>query len=184
MFGRRASTAVAVAANPGPEQDHVDAMGHVVAIRRGWEAFNRGDFAGAVEYLHPDGQAFPVGGLRTPRGGQDAGHLRGREQVRQFLVAVSKAWERVTVELEEVIVAPGGRLLAVEGWHIHGGDGIEVETMVVTVYAFRAGLVARLDSFLDRAEAFDALSWPNLREDVGKHGKARERRRPALRAGL
>jgi ketosteroid isomerase-like protein len=158
LFRRRARIAVAVAAHPGPEQDHIDALGHVEAIRSGWRAFNRRDFAGAVQYLHPDGQAFPVARPRHPREGGNAGLLRGREQVRQFLETVSNAWERVTVQLGEVIVAPDGRLLAIEGWHIHGRDGIEFETMVVTVYAFRDGLVARLDSFLDRAEALEALT--------------------------
>jgi ketosteroid isomerase-like protein len=163
MFRRRARTAVAVAAHVGPEQDHIDALGHVEAVRRGWQAFNHRDFAGAVQYLHPDGQAFPVVRLRQPRGGGNAGLLRGREQVRQFLEMVSNAWERVTVQLEEVVVAPDGRLLAVEGWHVHGRDGIEVETMVVTVYAFRDGLVARLDSFLDRAKALEALTQCDAR---------------------
>jgi ketosteroid isomerase-like protein len=158
MFGRRAPTAVAGEADVGPEQDHIDAVGHVEAVRRGWQAFNRRDFAGAVRYLHPDGQAFPVARVRQPGGAGNDGLLRGREQVKQFLEMVSNAWERVTVQLEEVIVAPDGRLLAVEGWHVHGRDGIEVETMVVTVYAFRDGLVARLDSFLDRAKALEAFT--------------------------
>jgi ketosteroid isomerase-like protein len=158
MFRRRARTAVAVAAHAGPEQDHIDALGHLEAVRRGWQAFNHRDFAGAVQYLHPDGQAFPVARLRQSLEGGNAGLLRGREQVRQFLEMVSNAWERVTVQLEEVVVARDGRLVAVEGWHVHGRDGIEVETMVVTVYAFRDGLVARLDSFLDRAKALEALT--------------------------
>ena len=158
MFRRRAGKAVAVAANQDCAQDTVDAIEHLEAVRRGWRAFNHRDFAGAVQYLHPDGQAFPVARLRQPREGGNAGLLRGREQVRQFLETVSNAWERVTVQLGEVIVAPDGRLLAVEGWHVQGRDGIEVETMVVTVYAFRDGLVARLDSFLDRAKALEALT--------------------------
>jgi ketosteroid isomerase-like protein len=157
MFRRRARIAVAVAAHLGPEQAHIDALRHLEAVRHGWQAFNHRDFAGAVRYLHPDGQAFPVARVRRPREGGNAG-LRGREQVRQFLEMVSSAWERVTVQLGEVVVTPDGRLLAVEGWHVHGRDGIEVETMVVTVYEFRDGLVARLDSFLDRAKALEALT--------------------------
>lgn len=158
MFRRRARIAVAVAAHLGPGQDHIDALGHLAAIRSGWKAFNHRDFAGAVQYLHPDGLAFPVARSRHPRDGGNGGLLRGREQVQEFLETVSNAWERVTVELGEVILAPDGRLLAIEGWHVHGRDGIEVETMVVTVYAFRDGLVARLDSFLDRAKALDSLT--------------------------
>jgi ketosteroid isomerase-like protein len=176
MFRRRARIAVAVAAQVGPEQHHIDAVAHVEAVRRGWQAFNHRDFAGAVQYLHPDGRAFPVARLRQPREGGNAGQLRGREQVKQFLEMVSNAWEQVTVQLGAVVVAPDGRLLAVEGWHVQGRDGIEVETMVVTVYAFRDGLVARLDSFLDRAKALEALTQrhvvdepdPTTRLDPGR----------------
>jgi len=149
VFRRRARTAVAVAAN-------VDAFGHVEAVRCGWEAFNHRDFAGAVRYLHPDGEAFPTSSRRDPRGGGNAGRLRGRDEVSQFLEKMSNTWQHVTVELREVIVAPDGRLLAVESWHIQV-HGIDVEAMIVTVYAFRDGLVARLAAFLDREEALDAV---------------------------
>lgn len=178
MFRRRARIAGPAAAHLGPEEDHIDALGHVEALRRGWRAFNHRDFAGAVQYLHPDGQAFPVARLRQPRDAGNAGLLRGREQVKQFLEMVSNAWERVTVQLEEVVVAPDGRLLAVEGWHIHGRDGIEVETMVVTVYAFRDGLVARLDSFLDRAKALEALTQCDARGRDLLRGPLRPAPRP------
>jgi ketosteroid isomerase-like protein len=156
MFGRPARTAVAVAANHDCAQDNVDAIGHVEAVLRGWEAFNHRDFAGAVQYLHPDGEAHLPPGRRDPVGGGDVGRLHGRDEVRRFLEKVSYAWQRVTVELTEVIVVPNGRLLAVEGWRIQGRD-IEVAAKSITVYMFREGLVARLDGFVDRAKAFEAL---------------------------
>jgi hypothetical protein len=77
--------------------------------------------------------------------------------VRRFLEKVSNTWQDVTVELREVSAAPGGRLLAIEGWHMQDRDGIELQTMVVTVYAFRDGLVAQLNGFHDRATALEAL---------------------------
>jgi hypothetical protein len=106
MFGRHARTAVAVAANHDCAQYNVDAIGHVEAVRRGWEAFNHRDFAGAVQYLHPDGEAILPPGRRDPGGGGDADRLHGRDEVRRFLEKVSNAWQRVTVELREVIVVP------------------------------------------------------------------------------
>ena len=155
MFGRHARTVVAVAANHDCAQDNVEAIGHVEAVRRGWEAFNHRDFEGAVQYLHPDGEAVLPPGRRDPGGGGDADRLHGRDEVRGFLERISNAWQRVTVELREVIVVPNGRLLAVEGWQIQGRE-IEVATKTITVYLFREGLVARLDGFVDRAEALEA----------------------------
>jgi ketosteroid isomerase-like protein len=166
MLGRRAPAAVPVAVEDPPRvhgiaQGGADAVAHVKAVRRGWEAFNRRDFDGAVQYLHPDGEAFPAAGLRDPRGVGNAGRLRGREEVRRYLEKVGNAWQRVTVEPREVTLSPAGRLLVVEDWRIHDRDGIQLETMTITVYAFRDGLVARLDGFLDRATALEALGSPN-----------------------
>jgi ketosteroid isomerase-like protein len=161
MLTRRVGAAVTVAADPDRalevSQGRGDAVGHVEAVRRGWEAFNHGDFDGAVQYLHPDGEAFPVAGLRDPRWSAGTSRLHGREEVRRLLEKLSNAWQRVTVELRDVIVGPHGRLLVVEGWHIEDSDGIELQTMVITVYAFRDGLVARMEGFVERATALEAL---------------------------
>jgi ketosteroid isomerase-like protein len=165
MFRRLARSAVVVPANPGRAREiapgDVDASTHVRAIRRGWEAFNRRDFDGAVRYLHPEGEAFPAAGRRDRPGRGDRGPLRGREEVSRFLQKVSAAWQRVTVDLREVTAAPDGRLLAVESWHMQDRNGIEFDTMVITIYAFRDGLVARLHGFLDRPTALEALARRN-----------------------
>ena len=81
--------------------------------------------------------------------------------MRRFLEKVSNAWQGVTVDLREVTAAPNGRLLAVEGWHMQDQNGIELETMVITIYAFRDGLVAQLHGFLDRPTALEALARRN-----------------------
>ena len=150
MLGRR----VEIARNRG------DAVAHVDAVRRGWAAFNDRDFEGAVQYLHPDGEALPVAGRRDPSWSGSTGRLRGREEVMRFLEKVGDAWQRVTVDLREVIVGPDDRLLVVESWHIDDREGVELQTMVITVYAFRDGLVARLEGFVDRATALEALGSP------------------------
>jgi ketosteroid isomerase-like protein len=156
MFRQDARTAVHFAEKLDCAQDDADAIEHVDAVRRGWEAFNHRDFAGAVQYLHPDGEAFLAPGRRDPGGGGDASCLRGRDDVRRFLENISNAWQRITVELREVIVGRDGRLLAIEGWYIQGRE-IEVATRTITVYTFRDGLVARLEGFADRAKALEAL---------------------------
>ncbi len=76
--------------------------------------------------------------------------------MRRFLEELSSAWPRITVDLKEVLAGLDGRLLGVEGWQIEG-QGIEVATRTVTVYAFRDGLVARLDRYVDRAKALEGL---------------------------
>ena len=64
MFRRLARPAVVVAPNPDRPREiahgRADTATHVSAIRRGWEAFNRRDFDGAVRYLHPEGEPSPL----------------------------------------------------------------------------------------------------------------------------
>ena len=154
MFRRRPRMAPADVASMDVAQD--DAVAHLEVVRRGWGAFNCRDFAGAVQYFHPDGEAFLASGRRDPSAPADDRRLHGRDEVRRFLEEFSSAWPRITVDLKEVLAGLDGRLLGVEGWQIEG-QGIEVATRTVTVYAFRDGLVARLDRYVDRAKALEGL---------------------------
>jgi ketosteroid isomerase-like protein len=76
--------------------------------------------------------------------------------VRQFFEALFNTWEKVTVELEEILKGAGGRVLGVEQWHTRGRGGIDVGTKIFDVYTFRDGLVVRVDGFLDKAGALQA----------------------------
>jgi ketosteroid isomerase-like protein len=130
---------------------------NVEVVRRVYEAFNRRDFARAAHYLHPDGDIYPgVVGLDPPGGGS-GNHLHGREQLQRFFQDLGDSWDAVTVEFEELVVAPDGRVLAVEHWRMRGRDGIEVDTRIIDVYAVRDGLIVRVDGFLDRTDALEAV---------------------------
>jgi ketosteroid isomerase-like protein len=130
---------------------------NVEVVRRVYDAFNRGDFASAAGHLHPDGEIYPgVVGLDPPGGGS-ATRLHGRVELRRFFEDLGATWESVSVTLGEVIEAPDGRVLAVESWLIRGRDGIEVDTRIIDVYAFRDGLITRVDGYLDRREALEAV---------------------------
>jgi ketosteroid isomerase-like protein len=86
----------------------------------------------------------------------DVSHrYRGRQGVRQFFETISEGFQ-VTVELGEMIEAPGDRVLAVERWNNRGRQGIELGFEVIDVYAFRDGLIVRVDGYRDKAQAFEA----------------------------
>jgi ketosteroid isomerase-like protein len=130
---------------------------NVEVIRLVYEALNRRDFAAAAQYLHPEGDVYPgVVGLDPPGGGSGS-RLRGREQLRRFFQDLGDTWEAVTVEFEEMVEAPDGRVLAVEHWRTRGRDGIEIDTRIIDVYAVQDGLIVRVDGFLDKAEALEAV---------------------------
>ena len=127
-------------------------------MRSVYEAFNRRDFGAAAEHLHPEGEVYPgVVGL-DPAGPGSSRRLCGRDELRLFFEDLGATWETVAVEFEEVVEATDGRVLVVERWRLGGRDGIEVVTTIIDVYTVRDGLIVRVDGFLDRAEALEAVA--------------------------
>lgn len=128
-------------------------------VRRLYEAFNRRDYEKAAQYLHPEGEIYPA--LQGPdMPGGSRGHFIGRQELREFLAGLGEVWESVTIEPADMIEAPDGRVLAVERWHVRGRDGIEVDTTIIDVYTIRGGLMTRVDGYVDKAEAFEAVGLP------------------------
>jgi ketosteroid isomerase-like protein len=126
-------------------------------VRSLFEAYNRRDYASAVEFVHPECEVRPgVAGFDTAGPGSGS-RLCGRDEVRQFFEDGGATWETVTVELERVTETADGRVLAVECWHLRGRDGIEVEANCADLYAFRDGLIVRGDGFREKAQALAAV---------------------------
>ena len=123
---------------------------NVEIVRSGHEAISRGDYAKAVEYLHPEVEVYPV-----IVGPDQRSRYEGRDGCREFLETL-RIWEEQWIEAEELIRVPGGRVLAVECWHTRGRDGITVDFKLIDVYSFRDGLIVRIDGYLDKAEALEA----------------------------
>ena len=114
-------------------------------------ALGRGELDAAARYLHPDCDLRPA--LWVPGGRSE---YRGRQGARELFELIVDTWETVAVEAMETIEAGPDRILAVERWHTRGRDGIELDTELNGVYAFRDGLISRLEGFRDRTDALDA----------------------------
>ena len=128
---------------------------NVETLYRLYEAFNRRDFDAAVQYLHPDGEVYPA--LEpVERVGDTRGHFRGREGLREFFGTLDDAWEAVTIEVHEMSEGADGRILAVENWRVRGPQGIEIDTKMTDVYAFKDGLIIRCDGFRQHEKALEA----------------------------
>jgi ketosteroid isomerase-like protein len=124
-------------------------------LRALYRALNRRDFDGLVQYLHPDVEVYPAFGGELDFNSR----YRGRDGMRQF---IETAWRgfAVAVEPEEMIQAPGDRILATERWQLRGRDGIETEIRLIDVYSFRDGLVVGVEGFRGRAEALEFVGLP------------------------
>jgi ketosteroid isomerase-like protein len=124
----------------------------VELIQRVYDAFGRGDLDDAVRCLHPDSELYPA---LPPLGGRS--HYQGRGGARELFEQITEVWETMTVEFKEAVETPDDRILAVERWRVRGRDGIEIDTELTDVYAFRDGLIARVDGFREKREALEAV---------------------------
>lgn len=121
----------------------------VALIRRGYEAYNRGDFNAVVELLHPEVE------WRPPTASPDAVPLHGREEARGYMepnMFVSQASEPLE------IIESGDRVLVVARVSARGAaSGLEVEQVNFHLWTVADGLAIRFEVFSERAEAMAAL---------------------------
>ncbi len=117
-------------------------------MRRGYEAFNRGDIDAALVFLHPEIEwhTYMVPG---PGGGVYHGH----DGVRELWADAKRSFgdfrnvpEEVFEEGEHVIAN-----VSVEG--VGARSGAAVRAQIAHLYTFRDGQVGSVRSFPDRDEA-------------------------------
>ena len=125
---------------------------NVEAVRRAWEAFNRGDLdsffadvAAEVEFV--EDPAFP-----------EAAVFRGREQIATYLAGFQEAMADHRFEVEELRDL-GDRVLALVHETARGtSSGADVDQRPAFLYEFRDGLIVRVRAYLDRAEGLAAAA--------------------------
>jgi ketosteroid isomerase-like protein len=125
---------------------------NVEAVRRAWEAFNRGDLDAFFADVAPDVEfeedpAFP-----------EAAVFRGREEIRTYLAGFQEAMADHRFEIEELRDL-GDRVLALVRETARGtSSGADVDQRPAFLYVFRDGLIVRVRAYLDRAEALAAVA--------------------------
>jgi hypothetical protein len=123
--------------------------GLVARVRRGLDAYSRGDFETAMENVHPEIELVPAGGQAT---------VKGASRFRSWMEP--DAFESQVIEPLDTRVV-GNRVLLRTISHIKGaGSGIESDFLTWAVWTYdEAGLAIRIEIFLDheKAEALRAL---------------------------
>jgi ketosteroid isomerase-like protein len=128
-----------------------------VEILRGmYEAWMAGDDEAAYSIfdpairLNPDPEASWVG--------MDEDYV-GHDGVRRYMDAVNEAFEEYRPEVERIIDAGEGRVLTLAVEHGRGrGSGAEVQAArTAHLWTLRDGKAVRLDLFLDRSRALEAV---------------------------
>jgi ketosteroid isomerase-like protein len=124
---------------------------NVVTLESFYEAFNRRDYNAQLRCLDDEVELHP--GVPLPDA--DAQYV-GRLGMEEFIRVAFEGWETATVEPKELVEAPGERVLAIESWQVRGRDGIGLDFELTDVYAFRDGLIVRIEGFRDKTKALEA----------------------------
>ena len=117
-------------------------------LRRGFEAYVRGDFDEALVNLDPE--------VVYKQAGPDSG-FRGRAAVRAAWERWEAEWDEMEMTSEEIIDA-GDHLIQAILFRGRGrGSGVEVEGRFFQVHTIKDGRTVRWEEFSDRAEALEAV---------------------------
>jgi ketosteroid isomerase-like protein len=122
-------------------------------IRRGHEAFSRGDLSWVRGSVAEDVEWLPTGtfpGLE--------GVYRGVDAIDKWMATIRAEWEEFEVSLEEVLREEAEVIVIVERlWGRGRESGAEAEMRVFSVYRFDAeGKVTRRQAFTSREAALEA----------------------------
>ena len=131
----------------------------IALIRRGLDAFSRGDFDAGVEDMEPDVEWHVS--FRLPDLPLDKAVYQGQDEVRSLWAAFRSGWAKLTVTLEEVVEAREG-LVVVRTRFVGQGSasGIEVDRTIFYVFEIASGKLKRLRPFDTEAEALEAAGLP------------------------
>ena len=123
----------------------------VEAVRRGYEAWNRGDFDAVLELVDPDIEWQP--GADSP----EAGENRGRDGFRGFLESWLESFEDLRIVPEELVVEGDCLVTMVHQRGRGRGSGVEIDVLTVHVWRIRDGRAVGWYAYRNRADALAAV---------------------------
>ncbi len=121
---------------------------NVALIRRGYERWNEGDLGGVFALFDPD--VVAIGHPQLP----DPGPARGSADVKLWMESLLEAWEKVHVDVQQLIGA-GDRVVAL--FQVRGrgrGSGVEVVSgLDAHVWTLEDGRVVEVRWYQGTADA-------------------------------
>ena len=128
-------------------EENVAAREPVVRL---FAAFNKRDWGAFSAELDPEVEYAPV---------EEHATFRGPEAFAQYAKRWLEAWDTFSAEVEEVASTPAqdGALIEVRFGGIGKGSGVEIYDRFFWVYELRGGRLYRIEEYMDRAEALEAV---------------------------
>jgi ketosteroid isomerase-like protein len=125
---------------------------NVEVVREWADAYNRRDIEGLLELSDPDIEFRSIFA-----GIESGGAFRGRAGVYEYFKAIDDAYEAFQVPPEELLDAGAAVLILGHGVWTGRGSGASDRTRIFVAVWLRTAKVMRVETFTDRAEAFEAL---------------------------
>jgi ketosteroid isomerase-like protein len=126
---------------------------NVEVVRRVWDAWSRGDID-AVFALLADDVVFDTAHMREWPEPEYVGHAG----VRRFLAEWLEVWEDFEVGVDEIIVAPDGRVVVLY-WQRGKGrqSGLAMHVKWAQIETIRDSKMLRVDNYDSRGEALKVV---------------------------
>jgi ketosteroid isomerase-like protein len=123
---------------------------NVEVVRRGLEAFNRGDIEAWLALTHPEVEV-----LDDPRvpGGQT---LRGHAEIKRYFESLGRYWESIHFAPERIVDRGDEVLVLARMTTRTRRGGPEIERPLDQMVRFREGRAIRVQVFSSRDEALEA----------------------------
>ncbi len=123
---------------------------NVEVVRRGYDAFNRGDIEGVIETVGAEVRCDMSERVFNP------GVYEGHDGIRRFVEEIDEVWEDFRLEPLEFIDA-GDKVVVSHLIRGSGkGSGVDVELPSTSVYTLRASKVIESRMYREHAEALEA----------------------------
>jgi ketosteroid isomerase-like protein len=123
---------------------------NVELVRRGYEAFERGEMEAVLSLLDPDAE------IRVDRAFPDWEPFYGPDGFMSFLQMWLEPWETYRVQVDKLIDAGERVLVAATEFGRRRDTGFDVEQRSYHVWTLKDGRAVRLDTFFEWSEALEA----------------------------
>jgi ketosteroid isomerase-like protein len=128
------------------------ASANVEIIRRGLDAYNKGDVEAMLETADPDIEFVPLRSLVV------GGSYRGHEGIRQFFEDLDEEWENRVIRNEDFRERDDSVLLLGEFEARGKASGVEMHSPVAWLFELRDGKVMRMQAYSNQEEALRAIT--------------------------
>jgi uncharacterized protein len=125
---------------------------NVEIIRRGLDAYNRGDVDAMLETADPEIEFVPLRSLVV------GGSYRGHDGIRQFFEDLEEEWENRSISREEFREHEDTVLLLGEFEAKGKASGVQMRSPVAWLFELRAGKVVRMHAYSSQEEALRAIT--------------------------